>query len=470
MTITAAVYCGGPLYSGGDAVIDDLKKSGFTEVVAWALHVESNGDLIYNNPKIVSDGKYIGDSNWPTQISALMADDSTVKRLLFSVGGWGVQDFPNIQSLIAEQGTGPDSILYKNFKILKETIPQINAIDLDDETLYDQDTTVAFCNMLHTLGYEVTFCPYTYESFWVNCLYELNSKTPGLVTAFNLQCYAGGAGNTPGTWIAAIQKKMGTGFDVQGFVVPGLWCRHGQGCQEGQCPDAIHQQLENWNTTGIEGGFIWLYDDIESCKSSDVCSGSMSSADYAHAIISAFPIRNTLWEKVDNVAEYKGASWNNFVKMVSNTTVASAKQLADEDENIHFFFYCNQPIVLNERSFNAGDAVFFSGQPWYGSAPQCDAYQKVIVSWDKKPNVAEYKGASWSNMVKQVSNTTVEEAKKIADSDPQIAFFFYCNQTVYLEPKGIFEQGDAVFFSGKPWYGSAPQCDAYEKTEIPVWE
>jgi hypothetical protein len=30
--------------------------------------------------------------------------------------------------------------------------------------------------------------------------------------------------------------------------------------------------------------------------------------------------------------------------------------------------------------------------------------------------------------------------------------------------KGVFRAGDSVFFTGKPWYGSAPGfSDAYEK-------
>ena len=469
MSITSAVYCGGPLYSGGNSVIDDFKGSGFTTVVAWAVHIESNGDLVYNNPKIVSNGAYIGEGNWPAQLASLKEGSTSVNRLIFSIGGWGVQDFPNIQKLIREQGTGPDSILYKNFKALKDTIPGIDAIDLDDETLYDQATTVAFSKMLHDLGYEVTFCPYVSTQFWVDCLYELNSQTPGLVTAFNLQCYAGGGGNNPQTWISAIQEKMGTGFNAKGFVFPGLWCRNGQNCESGDCPDAIYTQLENWSPTGIQGGFIWLYDDIESCKNSGVCSGAMNSAAYAQAITDALG-GQVLWKKMDNVAEYKGASWNNFLKTVSNTTVENAQKIADEDNNVTFFFYCRQPIMLDSRSFKAGDAVFFSGQPWYGNAPQCDAYQKMKVSWEKKSNVAEYKGASWNNLVKKTPKTSIKEAKQIADSDPAITFFFYCNQTVYLEPKGVFEQGDAVFFSGEPWYGSAPQCDSYEKVEKPVWE
>src|ERR1700741_1838497 len=79
------------------------------------------------------------------------------------------------------------------------------------------------------------------------------------------------------------------------------------------------------------------------------------------------------------------------------------------------------------------------------------------------PNVAEYKGASWSNFIKTVSNTTPQAAQRIAMADPAITFFFYCRDYMVLEGKGTFYPGDAVFFSGTPWPGSAPQTDIYEK-------
>ncbi len=282
--LTTSIYGGGPFYSGGEAVIDDLKGSGFTTVVAWAVHVNQNGDLIFNDPTIVSDGKYVGDSGWPSRLANLKQGGS-VNRLLFSIGGWGVQDFPNIQSLIQSQGTGPGSILYKSFAALKSEIPTIDGIDLDDETLYDQSTTVQFSQMLNTLGYMVTFCPYTDTDFWVNCLYELNSKNPNAVTGFNLQCYAGGAGNDPQTWISAIQDKMESDFDAEWFVFPGLWCRHGNRCVEGDCPDDITRQFAAWKPEGMRGGFIWLYDDIQKCEDSGVCPGSMKTAAYAGAVV-----------------------------------------------------------------------------------------------------------------------------------------------------------------------------------------
>jgi hypothetical protein len=283
--ITTGIYGGGPLYSGGQSVIDDLRASGLTMVVAWSLHVSANGDFVLNDAQIVSDAKYVGAAGWPDQMVSLKQSPTSVDRLLFSVGAGGVDDFHHVQQLIQSQGTGPDSILYRNFATLKETIPTIDGIDFDDEDLFDADTTVAFAGMLHEIGFEVTFCPYMDPGYWVGCLKTLNGTTPNLVTAFNLQCYSGGTGNDPADWIAAIQGAMGPDFDAEGMVLPGLWCTNGPGCDEGQCPDSIQQTFAGWKPTGIRGGWIWLLDDVIKCESSGACSGGpMGTAAYAAAI------------------------------------------------------------------------------------------------------------------------------------------------------------------------------------------
>ncbi len=90
------------------------------------------------------------------------------------------------------------------------------------------------------------------------------------------------------------------------------------------------------------------------------------------------------------------------------------------------------------------------------------------MNFIEKKNVAQYKGADWSNFVRKEPNCTVEKAKEIAASDPNITFFFYCRSSMVLEGHvydkyGAFSPGDAVFFNGTQWLGSAPQCDVYEK-------
>ncbi|MBD8889965.1 lysyl endopeptidase [Roseibium litorale] len=297
MSVMSAIYGGGPFYTGGQAVIDDLKASQFTTVVAWAMHIQANADLVFNDPTnvLVQNGAYAGDPAWPGLLADLKQGQTSVNRLIFSVGGWGVQDFPNLKQLIFPSPsdypnnpqTGTGTVLYQNFAALKAAIPTIDAIDFDDETLYDEPTTIAFANMLYAIGFNVTFCPYTNTSFWTNCLKALNTATPGLVTGFNLQCYAGGAGNDPSSWISAIQTAMGSGFDAAGFVFPGLWCINGNGCSQGQCPSSIQSTFAGWKSTGIGGGFIWLYDDIQKCEGSGACGGgvAMGSQAYADAII-----------------------------------------------------------------------------------------------------------------------------------------------------------------------------------------
>lgn len=88
------------------------------------------------------------------------------------------------------------------------------------------------------------------------------------------------------------------------------------------------------------------------------------------------------WTKTDNVAMYGGADWSGWVRTVPGCTPQQAQRLATTDPAISFFFFCRQPMVLTNpdwpepKSFQPGDAVFFTGEPWFGSAPQCDSYVK----------------------------------------------------------------------------------------------
>lgn len=85
-------------------------------------------------------------------------------------------------------------------------------------------------------------------------------------------------------------------------------------------------------------------------------------------------------------------------------------------------------------------------------------------------DVAQYKQADWSQVVGRTANITVRQAKKIADANPEITYFFYVKgYSMVLETSSnemrLFSHGDAVFFSGTPWWGSAPGlADGYVKT------
>ncbi|WNG44824.1 PKD domain-containing protein [Archangium minus] len=273
----SAVYGGGPFYSGGTAVMDDLRNSGFTTVILWSFHIEDNGDLVYNDIPVVKNGAYIGDPAWPTRLATLKTAPTSVNRIEVSIGAWSVPDFERMARLVNGTaagcgstlvcGTGSNSILYRNFQALKAATGA-DAVNFDDESAYDLAPTTQFGQMLIGQGYKITFAPYTNQTFWRNLKNNLGSA----VDTIYLQVYDGGAGNNPASWNTA----MGMTVD------PGLWSRHGTGCGSGDSPATVQSKMSNWKATaGIGGGFMWLYDDIQKCWSQG------TTAQYAAAINTA---------------------------------------------------------------------------------------------------------------------------------------------------------------------------------------
>jgi PKD repeat protein len=273
----SAVYGGGPFYSGGTAVMNDLRGSGFTTVILWSFHIEDNGDLVYNDIPVVKNGAYIGDSNWPARLASLKTAPTSVNRIEVSIGAWGVPDFERMAKLVNGTaagcgstlvcGTGSNSILYRNFQVLKSTTGAV-AVNFDDESAYNLAPTTQFGQMLIGLGYKITFAPYTNQSFWRSLKDNLGSAVDNIY----LQVYDGGAGNNPASWNTA----MGMTVD------PGLWSRHGSGCGSGDSPATVQSKMSNWKSSaGIAGGFMWLYDDIQACGAQG------TAAQYAAAINTA---------------------------------------------------------------------------------------------------------------------------------------------------------------------------------------
>jgi len=245
----SALYSGGPLYSNAGTHRDMIRASGFTTVILWTIHVYPDGDLVLNDQKIVDDGKYVGRTAWPGEVAAFKTGTTSVNRVEISIGSWGVADFETIESLIASQGTGPDSILYRNFKAIRDTIPAIDAVSYDDESNYDVNSTVALSFMLNDMGFKITLCPYTRSSFWKSVYTNTNAQRPGAVDRVYLQCYAGGAGNNPGTW---------NGYFGGLKVTPGLWCY-----SNGQTPSQVATKMSTWKSAyDIAGGFMWFLDDM----------------------------------------------------------------------------------------------------------------------------------------------------------------------------------------------------------------
>ncbi len=284
---TLALYVQGDIYpsQGNDpqAVVTAITDSKFNTPILALCHVNCStetcpnsgspadsvdGDITFNDTLIVSCtpqgddcvSQYVGDSSWPGIVQSLRAGNVT--KIFASFGGYGVPDYQRIGMLITKYGTGEDSPLYKNFKCLKDTLG-IDGIDFDDEDSYDQDTVVQFAQMLLSLGYEITFCPYGDQEFWSDCVNALGADN---VSWMNLQCYAGGLDNNPADWTGGVPVVAGvcancccpqttcSAQDV--FDVFNLWTNGTGSVNSGCWGGTFTEKVE------LAGGFIWTYHDI----------------------------------------------------------------------------------------------------------------------------------------------------------------------------------------------------------------
>lgn len=303
-SLTIAAYGEGIMYPPTLAPnIVAIQQAGWNTVILGLFHISSTGDIGFNNESIVSGGQYVGDAAWPGQLQTLMAGGSNngLRMLLASIGGGGVSDFANVQAIYQANGNSfVGTALQTNFRTFHTTFPGIAAIDMDVEEGYDQDSFVAFCQMLIEIGFGITFCPYaSWEmDFWTGSLAALNSSHPGAVKWWNLQCYDGGSGNDPATWAQAIATAI-PGFDTTGFIVAGDWSRNLAKPQpdpstwywQGDCPSAMQSLFASIRgEASVGGGFVWTLDQIlgyatdQQSKPDPASCGAVGMSDYVTAI------------------------------------------------------------------------------------------------------------------------------------------------------------------------------------------
>ncbi len=265
------------IFTGGDPVVGsplytDIKAGVWTTVVLWAAHIDTAGDINFNDSAIVKGGAWVSNSAtnaWLASVDSLKSG-STVTRIELSIGG-EASSFANIETLINEYGTGSTSPLYKAISLLHTKLG-LDAIDYDDESQYDSTSSKAFAAMCAGMGMHVSICPYTNTSYWVALVKGINRAAAGTADAVYLQCYDGGAGNSPSSWNSSFKA---TGLKM----VPGMWAIHGSECNAGSTASEVQTQMTAWaKTTSLAGGFVYNGNEMVGCPSGG------TPAQYAAAI------------------------------------------------------------------------------------------------------------------------------------------------------------------------------------------
>lgn len=85
--------------------------------------------------------------------------------------------------------------------------------------------------------------------------------------------------------------------------------------------------------------------------------------------------------KLIDITQCGAADWSGLVGIAKNITRSEAIQIAEDNPEITFFFYTKgYQMVLGSRVFHHGDAVFFKGEPCWGSAGGLsDGYEKKNI-------------------------------------------------------------------------------------------
>lgn len=255
-----------------------LKATNLNTVLLFNIEVHNTTDLFYpqrtetaeTSHLVASNGKYVGGPDIANAMKNYKINSSIDRVEITLVSGYPT--FENIRDIINSEGTGSDTVLYRNFAALKEAW-DLDAINDDDEGVYDIPSTVAFAKMVGEMGYKFTGAPYRKQWFWKALIQQINAATPGLMDRIYLQCYDGGKGNHPGVW----QEKLGM------KVVPLLWVTNVAKPKKGKTVEQARVSFQGWKDQDmVAGGGYWNDYDIEKV------SGVGGYEDYAGVLESIF--------------------------------------------------------------------------------------------------------------------------------------------------------------------------------------
>jgi len=253
-----------------------LRTSGFNSLIMFGVGVTKEGDIMYysNTPGskdvlVAGNGSYIGGDALAAKVRSLKTgNDTGVNRLEISMNA------QNIRQLMASPGGGAETRLYRNFAALREAWA-LDAVNNDDESLYDTASTVAFARMLGRAGYRYTIAPYTQVRFWSAVKTQLNAglaEPEWLLDRVYLQCYDGGANNDPAGWQSNLGMK----------VVPLVWVTNDSKPSQGVSAATARSRFAGWQQrNALAGGGYWNDYDIEKMK--------LSYQQYGDVLTSVFP-------------------------------------------------------------------------------------------------------------------------------------------------------------------------------------
>lgn len=133
-----------------------ILTSGFNTLILFSFGVMGNGDIVYYTTNTVtggihttvaSNGTYVGGAALADKArSYKTTPGSSVDRVEISMSSSDTA-FQNVTALIKREGTGPDTVLARNFGALRSAWT-LDAFNNEDESAYDAASTLKFAELL----------------------------------------------------------------------------------------------------------------------------------------------------------------------------------------------------------------------------------------------------------------------------------------------------------------------------------
>jgi len=272
------ILYGRGIYPGDDPTYEMIRTSGFTTLMLSSFYIRANGDVVSGDDglhPIIHQGEFTGSEDWLRRVQSLRKGGGPVKRIEILLEGRWYNQPPNTFDHIRD-GTVSGSMLDKILRIMKEKIG-VDAICIDDESVYDSPSIIRLGEMAHRIGLHMTLCPFTKIPFWKEVI---DSSRDRVVDAVYLQCYDGGKHNTPGPWVQGLHSDIP--------VYPLFLCRgafstcgtsHGS-----KTPDEIKADMRVFKKEypGMQGAGVWQMADIKdyvrmNCAVRDTASGNATT-------------------------------------------------------------------------------------------------------------------------------------------------------------------------------------------------
>jgi hypothetical protein len=265
-------YFNGLDQNGLNAALVNIPGSVTSDYIMFSLNVASgsSADINYGwnlGSILASNGQVTSQTlNLLVPVVKAGVDKGQCQRVWLTVGAavnpnnpQATSTFANIQTIL-NTGGALKSTLLANFGAIAAALRSAAGgkpvgFDMDYEENTDvlaalvANVTIALYNQFKC---PVTFCPFQgwLQSSWISALQQVYS-TLGTqpVVGYNLQTYAGGSGNIPTQWAAAIASAPNTGVaNPAAFVWPIVSCD--PTAAPVTYPGQVAQKLQGWNSKG----------------------------------------------------------------------------------------------------------------------------------------------------------------------------------------------------------------------------